>query len=89
MNPWLWLLIVPGVLWWALLLLCGFGWWLAARERRREHVEPRAACRCGAQDEHDHAPACLPDAFADIANRTRINVDPRLPDLYLIPNEEN
>ena len=31
----------------------------------------------------------LLDAFADIANRTRINVDPRLPDLYLIPNEEN
>lgn len=42
MNPFLWLLIVPGALWWLLVALFCCGWYLAAKERRRKRVERTA-----------------------------------------------
>ena len=85
MNPWLWLLPVAVYITGLLALVALVPWMSRRADRWIEREVARAldgwddtddpcpACRCGAQDEHDHAPACraakavlTPDADIDI-----------------------
>ena len=83
MNAWSWLLPVAVYIFGLLALVALVPWMSRRADRWMEREVARALDGCYYTDD-----PCLPDVFADIANRTRIDVDPRLPDLYLIPNHE-